>query len=831
MSSRNLSELLPFLIPANPSGSIVINKDSSLMASFEIDGLDTNSSGIDEINFLSERVAQAGRNLADQPVVIYWTVKRVKTDDWTGMPMPDTISQLIDDNRRHDYYQGNNFINRHYVTITMGTKLGSSRFQEKINVMVSNGYSMAEAIYNATRSMISNKFAFAYTAQELEMANFQFEEILSSFIDPIDRIHPRRIIGDEYLLFLHSCSSPLNAFKQDKIKPFQTFLDEYLGESDIHLGGKLLRIEGENEGYLSAVSVKGWPSHTFPDMGESGLIETLLLLPSELTISQVFKIASKDDSKTHLKYIRQFNEMLTYPFMTYLMSAFNGGHMNEDRANPIRAQAATDATYGLAELDSGTTSYGWYNFTILCANEKPDTVERMTEFVIKTLRNYNMVAVREKLHLLSAFAGSIPGNHSHLARWSFLETNNMADFAPIRGVKSGDRINKYLTEQLKKNCKAVTVLNTDKNTPFYFNFHYTDLGHTFVVGPPGAGKTTFMNFLLSQYRKYDSRVIIFDKDNSCKVATILQGGAYIDMSPGKTTVTMNPIALIGEEKHWQFVASWIEGIMCSRGYKFTSQDEKDLFIAIKSTAANNDQTYWRLMTIHSLLPNHLGALLDAWVGDKPLAKYFDNIEDNLSLGDFTGMEMGAIMQDVRASSAFLDYVFYRIWMVLDSQEKLKPTIIYIEECWFFMDNPAFEDKIKDWLKTFRKKMANVVLATQSVDDLSQSKVFASIRDGIPTRIFLPNFAAESESLSYLYRTQFELSPEQIKAIKFGIPKKNYFITQPGFARMVECVLDKEILACLSSDKLTLSTFDHWYNDGHPIDPDWKMQYIRDRASM
>jgi len=170
-------------------------------------------------------------------------------------------------------------------------------------------------------------------------------------------------------------------------------------------------------------------------------------------------------------------------------------------------------------------------------------------------------------------------------------------------------------------------------------------------------------------------------------------------------------------------------------------------------------------------------------------------------------------------------------MVLDDQVSIIPTIIYIEECWFFMDNPAFEEKIKDWLKTFRKKVANVVLATQSVDDLAQSKVFASIRDNVPTRILLPNFSAESESLSYLYRTQFELKSEQIKSIKFAIPKQNYFIVQPGIARMIECIFDKETLACLSSDKLSLSTFAHWYNDGNPIDPDWKMKYIKERASL
>ena len=696
MQKRPLSELLPYLIPANPQCSIIVLKDSSLMASFEIDGLDTDSAGTDEINFLSQRVSQAGFSLANLPVTVTWTVKRVETHDWPGMKMPEPISQLIDDHHHRDFKNGRNYINRHFVTVIMGTKIGTSRFQERVNAMVTHGYSMPEAIYTAVRTMLSSKFAFAYTAEELEMANQRFEDVLSAFSDLLARVSPRRIKGDEYLALLHSISSPLNSFKQDGVRPIKGFLDDYLGESSIHVGGKLLRVEGEVDGYVSAVSIKGWPSRTYPDMGKPGMIETILMLPGEITISQTFRVASKEDSRSHLKYIRQFNEMLTYPLFTYVMSAFNGGQMNEDRADPVRAQAAIDATYGIAELDAGNTSYGWYNFTVLCASDEAEHVEKMTDWVLRTLRNCNMIAVREKPHLLSSFAGTIPGNASYIARWSFLETQNMADFAPVRGIRSGEKDNKFLSEQTHKRCRALTVLTTDKNTPFYFNFHSLDLGHAFVVGPAGAGKTTFMNFLLSQYTKYGSRVIIFDKDHSCKISTILHGGTYIDMSPGASRVTLNPILLIGDEKHWGFVAKWIEGLITSRGYILTSSDERDIFTSIRNVAANRDKSYWRLMTIYSQLPRNLQDHLDPWVGDKPNAKYFDNIEDNLLLGDFTGIEMGGLMQDVRISSAFLDYVFYRIWMVLDDQVSIIPTIIYIEECWFFMDNPAFEEKIKDY---------------------------------------------------------------------------------------------------------------------------------------
>lgn len=42
------------------------------------------------------------------------------------------------------------------------------------------------------------------------------------------------------------------------------------------------------------------------------------------------------------------------------------------------------------------------------------------------------------------------------------------------------------------------MLKTASGSPFYFNFHHSDLGNTFVCGPSGAGKTVLLNFMLSQ---------------------------------------------------------------------------------------------------------------------------------------------------------------------------------------------------------------------------------------------------------------------------------------------------------------------------------------------
>ena len=47
-----------------------------------------------------------------------------------------------------------------------------------------------------------------------------------------------------------------------------------------------------------------------------------------------------------------------------------------------------------------------------------------------------------------------------------------------------------------------------------------------LIGPSGSGKTVVLNFLLAQARKYDPRIIFFDKDRGAELFIRGIGGRY-----------------------------------------------------------------------------------------------------------------------------------------------------------------------------------------------------------------------------------------------------------------------------------------------------------------
>jgi type IV secretion system protein VirB4 len=102
-------------------------------------------------------------------------------------------------------------------------------------------------------------------------------------------------------------------------------------------------------------------------------------------------------------------------------------------------------------------------------------------------------------------------------------------------------------------------------------------------------------------------------------------------------------------------------------------------------------------------------------------------------------------------------------------------------------------KLRDWLKTLRKKNARVVFATQSLSDLynpatkNLTQVTAAIMESCPTKIYLPNSHMDSE-MKTLYQ-KMGLTDRQIEIIQQeSIPKHHYYVVTPDGNRLIDLSL-------------------------------------------
>src|SRR3546814_13157708 len=82
------------------------------------------------------------------------------------------------------------------------------------------------------------------------------------------------------------------------------------------------------------------------------------------------------------------------------------------------------------------------------------------------------------------------------------------------------------------------------------------------------------------------------------------------------------------------------------------------------------------------------------------------------MADVQCFEMEELMHSKAAVMAVLHYLFARF----DERFDGAPTLLILDEAWLFLDDPVFAARIRQWLKTLRKKNVSVIFSTQRSEE-------------------------------------------------------------------------------------------------------------------
>jgi type IV secretion system protein VirB4 len=815
-SARSFSELVPWMLQIAPN--MVINKDGSLLACYEFYGMDAEGAQITEVDRTCGMVEHAMR-VFDERFTVWWTMDRRRTMHYPDASFEDPFSEYVNEVWKNQFIQRGQYINRHFVSILYTPPGGVEGVFEKVAHYVrQEEMPLSRAVAETLKSTILKKAAFSYEYAQLERFAEEFSEKLTAFEQILSDLTLLPLRNGELLGFLNRRCSPSSLSEEVAPSKHTMYLDSLLPTDTMISRGDTLLMRGTGgDRHLAAISVKDWPDLSYP-----GLLDVLMAVPGEITISQCLRMVSSDKAKKVLEDIERHNRNMSKSFKTYMIEAFS--HQESGKVDHGRIALAEDARDAITEMSTHGRVYGYYNLTILTHGKTSEEADELTKICGRVLAQKGFLTVRENMHLLSCFTGSFPGQAGTLVRWSWMSTANLADLAPARSLKIGNPYNSHFTEQFStpdKPFPALTALPTEYATPYYFNFHQADLAHTLVVGPSRSGKSAFNNFLISLSQKYQpSYTFIFDKDYSCKIPTLIQGGEHVDIgNPDGEPVKLNPMNMVKNPGDRAWLVKWIEVLLTAKGDELNVDDERDLWEGLVKLADQPEDMH-SLSGLGPLIPKRLHGLLQPWIGDGAKASFFDNEEDSFSLGRFTCVEMGHLFKDAVVARAFIDYAFYRISKMLDG----RPTLIYVEEAWFLLGDEQFAKVINDWLRTLAKKNAWIMMATQSLDEAARSEIFAAIIDNIPNRIFLPNPNAGAHE--ELYTKKFGLNIEQFNRVRNGTPKLDYYIVTPVLSRMVQVSLPKEVLAVVRSDSKAQKVFSkHWRQRNE--EPNWKTNYLKE----
>lgn len=810
--TRSYAELIPWMVLVAPD--IVLNTDGTLMMVFEYQGVDAEGKMRIDIDDSVNRLERSFTEF-DERFMVWSYVDRRKSYFYPESSFSNSTSALIDEHWRKKMTTGDQMTNRHVICILMKQATGSFSFFDIISKLTSQGYSPLSAIKESLKISLFKDNNALFQDSLLQPSIREFQIRANAFEDALGFLKPKRLASEDLLQFMFDRLNPVNEGQKVSFPAIPAYLNTYLPSNHLIRDGSDLRFDNGSSRFVKILTVKGWPGASEP-----GIMDGLLSAPVEITLVNSFLFVSNAAAEKHIDSVYKHFLQSSKKILGYLKEAVT----NEESSNVNRGKLmkAEDAASALEELTGLDRSFGYLSYTVMVyADSKVELTKNVAQ-VNKMLGRAGYITIEEdQTKIVTCFAATLAGQWASQLRWWFMSAGNFADLLAIRTISTGPQFNKRISELNSAPQPMHALFPTDFDTPFYFNFHATDLAHAFVVGPSRKGKTVLMMFLLSQFFKYPkSNAIVFDKDFSTRVTVHLHGGTYIDASVGSDTpVFLNPCRGIDQDHNQSWLIGFVELLLESRGNQLSTAESAEIVHAIR-TLSSFDSSMWRLSNVRSLLASEeLRTRLDPWIGDGRYARYFDNTQDTFDLSSsLTAIEIGKLLNDPILATAFLEYVFHRITQNLDG----RPTFIYVEECWFMLDNPRFASRLDDWLRTFAKKDAFLVLTTQSLDELSRSKIFSTIIDNVPTRIYLPNPNALAHA--DMYRSKFGLNDSQINRIRTAEEKRDYYFTTADKSRMVTVSFPNEILSALRSDSIAQAAFKKTYQKDNP---DWIHDYFKE----
>lgn len=750
--NKKLSTYIPWFLMLKEG--LILNKNGTLQKTLEIRGYDLENCTDEEMKVHTTKLNNVLKRL-EGGYVLHIDSIRMKCQKYQIGNFPDLLGQMIDKEREAFFNKGDHYETKTFLTITYTVPTDQVKKVEKM--------------------MIDSDFQ-AYEKNYVEIFLKEFKHIkglLKSVFLAVEEL-----TEEETLTFLHDCVS---VKKQKVILPkTPIFLSNYLCDS-LFVGGLKPKLDDE---YVRCISILGFPHVTYPCF-----FDKLNKLDIEYRWHTRFKALDKLEALEILnsKWKKWFSGRFSlWQMIQKEITQREPTNQNEDallKAGEVKDQEIlTQGDY---------VSQGFYINLIVLRDKNVNEIERKVEVVTKVIQNLGFITIDESYNAVHAFLGSIPGDIYHNLRdVSILNSLTLSHLMPFSEPWAGESWNKYLNEP------PLIYTQTTGSTPFRINLHGdSGVAHTLILGRTGAGKSVLLGDIAFNWRKYkNSKTFIFDKDRSSLVLTKAVGGKFYDI--GEDKLSFQPLRNIDELQELEWANQFILDILEQENIVLDANIKKVVWETL--TLLAKDPIDVRTMTAFVSYCNlqQIKDALNNYTKGGALGRYFDSNNDDLDISDWVVFEMAKVIDNRQAIGPLLSYLFRKIYKTLDG---IHPVIVLLDECWLFLANEAFREKIKDWLKTFRKKKAGVIFATQELSDITKSVLKDTILNACETKIFLANKKANNQDAD-LYR-EFGLNTKELNIITDATERKDYYFKSNKGSRLFDLSLGQIEIAFIASTDL------------------------------
>lgn len=703
---RDLHEYIPY--HSHYNAHTLLTRNGELLQIIRIAcnnaGL-TYETGTNDAEALREYIRKAIAEVIATDCYALWvhTIRKRKTVQYSGRfddPFAAHVHEAWQKKHRWKYQ----YYNEVYLTVLHegqgSTLLDKETFKNvflpRRNRTWRNSYlDRAAADLDATVTAIGDRLRRHYRAERLSIVERSGNETVSS------------IFYSEPLEFLNQ----LVNLKAEPVPVRELDLGKILNSHTLTFGFNALESKSESgaKRYGALISLKQYREIPL------SAADRLLQAPIEFIVSQAFVFAPQS------RVLRQYKA--------------------QKELFEISGDDYSPAASGLEDMLKGDhglpTDYGEAQTTIMVLADEYRQVDEEVRKVQQAFANIGLLTVREDIKLEECFWSQLPGNFDFIRRKDSMATPRIAGFCRLNLFSGGKDYGNHWGE-------AVALIPTTVGSPYFFNFHHQDNGHTAVFDlnsfRDSAGQV-LLNFLLTSAFKYHERLFVFDRNRSAYLWFNKIKGRYHRLpigrkKPSPSALRLNPFTLEDGKRNRGFLLAWLAALL--EPYIALDDGHRDILTAAIAELyqhAPQERHLRTLVDIVAVSDYHLAAAFAPFRDGGELAGLFDNEEETLDLNQtLHAFDMDPALRQGTCVIPLFAYLLHRIIASLDG----KPAIIVLHEAWDLLENAFFAPRLESLLEMLKQNNVMMICATQHPDAQADKQSFAAFLAHAATQLIVPD---------------------------------------------------------------------------------------------
>jgi type IV secretion system protein VirB4 len=702
-------DFIPYVCHYDPN--TILTKNGELLQIIRITGF-SHTTIVSEMISLRDAVRSSITNNITESNVAFWfnTIRRKKNINPKGK-FDDFFSQKIDQTWNEENKLDDQYVNELYITIII----------EGIDTSISNATSFFRSFSYSSIKSLHRQF--------LEKSHQKLSEITQKILVDVE----------DYGAILLGIQEWNNALFSQPMRFFGKIVNLYenryplacndisseMSSHKIAFGDRELQVVGNNNKNFAAIfSLKEY----FEVSTQS--LDKILQLPFEFIITQSFDFSfSKKDLEN-------------FEYQDYILKVSGDEEFRQ----------LSGAANFVESNKNHSTDYGKQQITIMLICKTHEELEIDAKMLIEQFSALGFVIVREDIFLEHCFWAQLPANFKLLKRQKIINTNRIAGFAALHSFPFGSISANHWGP-------AVSALKTILDTPYFFNFHDGNLGHTLFFGQRDETKIAFLHFLLLQSRRFNNRLVYFDFDNRAK--PLIKGllGNYYQASRNQLTngasLNLNPLKLENNQNKAEFLTEFFTSLIYYSAQPVPENEIALIARAVDQMITSNIEDFAKACQVFDNVETAtIYRNLNIWT-QGALKNIFASAEEINFNDKIFAVDLTEVLSQKAVLIPLMLYMLKRVEESLDGS----PTIIVISEAFDVFDNEFFKEKVVNLLKRLQQKNCTLVM-TSSNFEIKNYELIDKINKNCATKIFMPH-----KQLGEIYSKGLSLNADEISIIE------------------------------------------------------------------